>query len=93
MRETEPTGETWVDEGEDEPLLTPRETEVLGLIVNGLSAKKAAEKLGLSPRTVERHIVNVRNKLNARNRAHLVTKAIALGEIKLAEAPPDKRDD
>lgn len=93
MRDIERISETRVDEEDGEALLTPRETEVLGLIVNGLSAKKAAEKLGLSPRTVERHIVNVRHKLNARNRAHLVTKAIALGEIKLADTSSDQGSD
>lgn len=82
-----------MDDDDDRALLTARETEVLELIVNGFSAKKAAQKLGLSPRTIDRHIINVRHKLNARNRAHLVTKAIASGEITLPVMSPDRHRD
>ena len=47
----------------------------------GLSSKQCAQQLGIAPRTVERHVENLRNKLNARNKPHLVAKALAAGHI------------
>ena len=61
--------------------LTDREREVLQCIAQGLSSKQCAQQLGIAPRTVERHVENLRNKLNARNKPHLVAKAIAGGHI------------
>jgi DNA-binding CsgD family transcriptional regulator len=52
--------------------LTPRECEVLQLIVRGRSAKEAGRALGISPRTVEGHRASVMEKLGARNVADLV---------------------
>lgn len=70
-------------EQDDRPVLSSREREVLVLIARGLSAKEVAQKTNLSPRTVEHHVENIRNKLRARNRAHIVSKALAYGEITL----------
>ena len=72
---------------DDRPILSGREREVLLLIAKGLSAKEVALRTNLSPRTVEHHVENIRNKLRARNRAHIVSKALAFGEISLAEDP------
>ena len=44
---------------------------------------QTADKLSLSHRTVERHMDNARSKLGARNRPHLVRKAIASGQIRI----------
>lgn len=57
--------------------LTHRELQVLELVVQGYSAKEAAQIIKIAPRTVERHIDTIRLKLRARNRAHMVAKAIA----------------
>jgi LuxR family transcriptional regulator, transcriptional regulator of spore coat protein len=62
---------------EDFVTLSDREREVLQCIARGLSSKQCAQELGIAPRTVERHVENLRNKLNARNKPHLVAKAIA----------------
>lgn len=62
-----------------EPHLTALEREILELVAIGQSAKEIAIGISIAPRTVERHIENIRRKLNARNRAHLVTQAICLG--------------
>lgn len=59
--------------------LTAREVEVLTLVAAGFSAKEIAQQIAIAPRTVERHIDNARMKMHARNRAHLVTRAIASG--------------
>ena len=61
------------------PALTTREQQVLVLVAQGLSAKETAQSIEIAPRTVERHIENVRLKLRTRNRTHMVTIAIELG--------------
>ena len=52
--------------------LTPREHSVLAQIVAGASSKEAAQRLGISPRTVEFHRANILQKLKAKNTAELV---------------------
>ena len=66
---------------EDFITLSDRERQVLRCIADGLSSKECAQQLGIAPRTVERHVENLRNKLNARNKPHLVAKALAAGHI------------
>ncbi|KKC37472.1 hypothetical protein WH87_11925 [Devosia epidermidihirudinis] len=56
--------------------LTPREREVLGLSAKGLTSQEVAERLGMSPRTVNHHVDNVAIKLGTRNRVHTVAEAI-----------------
>ncbi len=58
--------------------LTPREVEVMRLIVGGSTNKEAAKKLGLSPRTVEVHRLHVMRKVGARRLADLVRIAIGM---------------
>jgi len=48
--------------------LSEREVEVLALAAEGLTNKRIADKLFLSPHTVARHIANARAKLGAANR-------------------------
>lgn len=52
--------------------LTAREREVLGLLVLGLHNKEVAQRLAISPRTVEIHKARVMAKLGARNVADLI---------------------
>jgi len=52
--------------------LTPREREVLELIVRGLASKVMAEEMGLSKRTVELHRSRVMGKMGASSIAQLV---------------------
>jgi DNA-binding NarL/FixJ family response regulator len=59
--------------------LTERESDVLRLVVDGLTARQIATRLGLSPRTVENHVQNALRKLRLRNRAALVRYAIEHG--------------
>ena len=66
---------------EDFVQLSAREREVLQCVASGLSSKQCAQQLGIAPRTVERQVENLRNKLNARNKPHLVAKALAAGHI------------
>ncbi len=52
--------------------LTPRETAVLNLIVQGSTSRAAAVAVGISPRTIEFHRANIMLKLSARNIAELM---------------------
>jgi DNA-binding NarL/FixJ family response regulator len=56
--------------------LTAREHEILRLIAEGNTARRVAELLGLSVKTVEAHKFNLMRKLDIHNRAQLVTYAI-----------------
>lgn len=59
--------------------LTPREFEVLRLLVQGETVGRIAEKLGLSEKTVANHQSAVREKLGARNTLQLARVAEQLG--------------
>jgi DNA-binding NarL/FixJ family response regulator len=59
--------------------LTERESDVLRLVVEGLTARQIAGRLVLSPRTVENHVQNVLRKLRLHSRAALVRYAIENG--------------
>ena len=56
--------------------LTPREREVLDLVVAGMSNKAIANTLGLSAKTVEVHRAKVMEKLHARSLSDLVKLAM-----------------
>jgi FixJ family two-component response regulator len=58
--------------------LTPREQEVMGLVVAGNANKVIAMDLGLSERTVEIHRARVMEKMVTRSVAHLVRMALVL---------------
>jgi FixJ family two-component response regulator len=58
--------------------LTPREREVMTMVVDGRANKVIAIDLGLSERTVEIHRANVMDKLAARSVAHLVKMHLTL---------------
>jgi two-component system, LuxR family, response regulator FixJ len=57
--------------------LTPREREVLDLLVTGLPNKAIANTLGTSPRTIEVHRARVLEKLGANNLPDLVRLVLA----------------
>jgi DNA-binding CsgD family transcriptional regulator len=58
------------------PLLTSREKEVLALIAEGYTNPQIAEKIFLSPFTVDSHRKNLLAKLNVKNTAMLIKLAI-----------------
>ena len=67
------------DRGYD--LLTSREQEILALLAEGLSAKEVAEKLFISPRTVENHRSSIMRKLDLHSNHDLIRYAAKLGLI------------
>lgn len=56
--------------------LSPRETEIIGLVAEGLSNKQIAEKLFLSTHTVITHRKNIMHKLGVNNTAGIVMYAV-----------------
>lgn len=61
--------------GSPEPELTPRELDVLRLLVRGNTNRQVAGRLGISPRTVESHRANLMGKLGLTSRVELVEYA------------------
>jgi HD-GYP domain-containing protein (c-di-GMP phosphodiesterase class II) len=59
--------------------LTPREIEVLRLIAAGLTAKEAAQRLKISPKTADNHIQNLYAKIGVTTRAGAALYALEHG--------------
>jgi DNA-binding NarL/FixJ family response regulator len=67
----------------EESPLTPRETEILTLIGQGMSNKAVARHLGISVHTVKFHLEALFARLGATNRAEAVAKGLLGGVIEL----------
>jgi two-component system nitrate/nitrite response regulator NarL len=61
------------------PGISPREEEVLTLLADGMTDREIAERLGISPRTVETHVGSLLNKLGVRNRAQAARRFREIG--------------
>lgn len=64
-----------------EDSLSHREVEILGLLAVGLSNKQIAAELNLSMFTVQRHVVNIYDKIGCHNRAAATAFAIHHGLV------------
>jgi DNA-binding CsgD family transcriptional regulator len=62
-------------------VLSPRESEMLMLLAEGLSGEEIAEMLVLSPATVRTHVHNAMVKLGAHTRGQAIATALRAGEI------------
>jgi DNA-binding CsgD family transcriptional regulator len=70
-------------------VLSPREREVLELIVLGHTQKEMAERLHVSVKTIETHRTHIAEKLECHSRAELVSYAISAGLLaRLSGARP-----
>lgn len=65
--------------------LSPRELEVLGLVVQGLTNKEIAGTLFISDITARNHVISLLSKLNAKDRTEAATIAIRRGLVRLNE--------
>lgn len=72
-----PTGQA--DGVAQDLLLTPRETEVLGLVSQGLKNQEIAARLHISPNTVQNHVGNLYAKLGVDSRVKLARIAMDRG--------------
>jgi DNA-binding NarL/FixJ family response regulator len=62
-------------------LLSDREREVLALLIRGLRNSEIAERLAISPRTVEKHVHHILRKLDVGSRLAAVALASEMGEL------------
>jgi RNA polymerase sigma factor (sigma-70 family) len=63
--------------------LTPREKEVMRYVVEGVSNKQVAERLGVSSRTIEVHRSRIMLKMGATSLPELVRMAVSAGMLGL----------
>ncbi|MGV6815996.1 MAG: response regulator [Thiotrichales bacterium] len=70
-----------VEAPESKPInsLTPRETEILGLLAEGLSNKLIARELGISDGTVKLHVKAILRKLEVHSRVEAAVMAVEHG--------------
>jgi len=59
--------------------LTPRETQILALMIDGIDNRSMAERLHISYATVRTHVRSILGKLGARSQLDAVAKATQLG--------------
>ena len=71
--------------------LTPRESEVLAAMVEGLSTKAIARRLGVAYKTVENHKIRVFEKLQVRTHAQAVSVAIGRQMVPMAPRQTSRR--
>jgi two-component system, NarL family, nitrate/nitrite response regulator NarL len=64
--------------------LSPREREVLTLLVDGATSPQIAERLALSPNTVRTHIQSIMSKLQVHSRLEAATFAVKNGIVKVS---------
>jgi DNA-binding NarL/FixJ family response regulator len=67
----------------DLPTVTRRQREVLSLLAQGFTVSQIGRRLAISPRTVERHIVNLYRRMSVRTRLQAIAQATSLGIIDL----------
>ena len=77
----------------NKPGLTARELEVLPLLVEGLRNAAIAERLFLSPRTVDHHVSAILRKLDVQSRGEAVAEAGRLGLLRRSAARRAKLGD
>jgi NarL family two-component system response regulator LiaR len=69
-----------IQPGKPEPApsydLTPREREVLALLVKGLNNAEIARRLCISPSTSKAHVSNILSKMGVSNRAEAISLAL-----------------
>lgn len=74
---------------EEETVLTERELEVLRLAAQGLSNRDIADRLFVSPRTVQSHMANIFGKLRVGSRTEAVMVGLRKGWIRLEDLPDE----
>jgi LuxR family transcriptional regulator, maltose regulon positive regulatory protein len=73
--------------------LTARERDVLAMISQGLSNKRVARALGISPETVKSHVKHIFLKLEVSTRAEAVSRAGSFGLLLFGKTAPTASHD
>lgn len=66
-----------------DPVLSPREIELLQLLARGYSNRRAATELGISPYTIGDHVKSIYRKLRVSNRGEAMVRAFRSGLLHL----------
>jgi DNA-binding CsgD family transcriptional regulator len=74
-------------------MLTPRETEVLALLCEGLPNKLIERRLGIGAGTVKCHVANILSKLGVASRLQAVVEAHRRGLLAASEPTGHGHDD
>ncbi|MFB9992188.1 response regulator transcription factor [Deinococcus oregonensis] len=80
FQSAEPEGED-LGSAPSDVTLTPREHDVLVLLAEGLSNKRAARELGVTESTIKFHVQALYSKLGVQSRAGAVARGIGLGLV------------
>jgi len=73
----------------EEEVLTERELEVLRLAAQGLGNREIADRLYVSPRTVQSHLANIFGKLQVGSRTEAVMVGLRRGWLHLEDIPEE----
>lgn len=65
--------------------LTPRETEILQRMADGLTQDEIALLLGISPHTLRTHVQNILTKLRVHSKLEALAEAVRYGKVTLGE--------
>ena len=77
-------------------VLTKQERIVLALVAQGLRTAKIAERLYISPRTVETHLAHIFEKLGVSTRTEAAVYALRadlIGDVEIRTNADDRHDD
>jgi DNA-binding NarL/FixJ family response regulator len=69
--------------GQPSPALTPRERQVVGLVVEGRSNDEIGSVLGIASKTVEAHLRRLFCRLGLQSRTELATRALREGWLEI----------
>jgi DNA-binding NarL/FixJ family response regulator len=62
--------------------LTPRQTQILQMLADGVSTADISDRLGMSPLTLRTHVQNILTRLGAHTKLEAVALAIRHGKVK-----------
>ena len=65
----------------DIPILSPRELDLVRLLVAAHTDKEIAREMGITARTVTAHMEHIRMKIHARNRVAVAVWAVRQGVV------------
>ena len=84
------SGPYTIDGDEHYSPLSPRETEILKHVTQGMSNKEIAYKLGISQQTVKNHMTSILKKLNVDDRTQAAITAIRSGWVRIDSRSKDE---